>query len=510
MSAQISSLTIAAPGFKGINTQDSPLNDDFAFASVANNCVIDNYGRVGSRKGFKTVTSSLSPLGSSAGLEAVGHFLDSSSNTEILSGGNNKIFKGTSTLTELSLPGGYSVSANNWKIINFYDSAYFFQQGYEPLVYSNSAGLQKMSAVTSAAGTPPQANEVLGAYGRLWAADFAADKATVYWSDLVSGHKWTGGSSGSINISHVWPDGYDEIVALAAWNGYLIIFGSHSIVTYSGATTPASMTLSDTISGVGCLTRDTVQSTGTDLLFLSSSGLLSLGRTIQEKSLPINTVSGNITNDLLYKISSESNNKVIKSIYSPEEKFYLLIFPSSDMVYCFDTSQALENGAYRVTTWSSSAMLNGTRTLNGTLYFSGSSAITEYSGFIDGTSTEYDISYFSNELAFGNTTQLKMLKEITALIVGGQNSSATMNWSYDFTENYFKQVVSIADAVVGEYGVSEYNSTAEYTGGVVIEDPTVKTSGQGRTLRIGLEAPINGNALSLQQFNIKALIGKSL
>ena len=180
------------------------------------------------------------------------------------------------------------------------------------------------------------------------------------------------------------------------------------------------------------------------------------------------------------------------------------------MVYCFDTSQALENGAYRVTTWSSSAILNGTRTLNGTLYFSGSSAITEYSGFIDGTSTEYDISYFSNELAFGNTTQLKMLKEITALIVGGQNSSATMNWSYDFTENYFKQVVSIADAVVGEYGVSEYNSTAEYTGGVVIEDPTVKTSGQGRTVRIGLEATIDGNALSLQQFNIKALIGKSL
>jgi hypothetical protein len=119
-------------------------------------------------------------------------------------------------------------------------------------------------------------NEVLAAFGRLWTADFSADKSTIYWSDLLQGHIWTGGSSGNIDISTVWPDGYDEIVALAAHNDKLIIFGKHSIVLYAGATSPASMTLEDTVSGVGCVDRDTVQYTGTDVLFLSHTGLKEL------------------------------------------------------------------------------------------------------------------------------------------------------------------------------------------------------------------------------------------
>ena len=114
---------------------------------------------------------------------------------------------------------------------------------------------------------------MLAAYGRLWTADFSTDKSTIYWSDLLSGHIWTGGSSGSLDISQVWPDGYDEIVALSAHNNHLIIFGKRGIVVYSGATAPASVTLADTVSGVGCVDRDTVQYTGTDVLFLSQTGL---------------------------------------------------------------------------------------------------------------------------------------------------------------------------------------------------------------------------------------------
>ena len=63
-------------------------------------------------------------------------------------------------------------------------------------------------------------------------------------------------------ISKVWPDGHDEIVALAAHNGALIIFGKHSIVVYGNAEAPAEMALADTVAGVGCVDRDTVQYTG--------------------------------------------------------------------------------------------------------------------------------------------------------------------------------------------------------------------------------------------------------
>ena len=50
-------ITIAAPAFRGLNTQDSPLSLDASYASVADNCVIDQYGRIGSRKGFTAITS---------------------------------------------------------------------------------------------------------------------------------------------------------------------------------------------------------------------------------------------------------------------------------------------------------------------------------------------------------------------------------------------------------------------------------------------------------------------
>ena len=40
----------------------------------------------------------------------------------------------------------------------------------------------------------------------------------------------------------------------------------HSIVVYEGADSPATMALSDTIAGVGCVGRDTVQYTGVDVI----------------------------------------------------------------------------------------------------------------------------------------------------------------------------------------------------------------------------------------------------
>ena len=143
------------------------------------------------------------------------------------------------------------------------------------MVYDGSSVI-KLSSVTGAAGIASRyGNEVLSAFGRLWVADISADKSTVYWSDLLIGHDFEGGTSGSINLAKVWPDGYDEIVGLAAHNSLLIIFGRHSIVVYQGAEAPATMVLADTVSGVGCVDRDTIQYTGTDVIFLSHPGLRS-------------------------------------------------------------------------------------------------------------------------------------------------------------------------------------------------------------------------------------------
>ena len=52
MAQPIETFSISAPGFFGLNTQDSPLDLASGFALVATNCVIDQYGRIGARKGW--------------------------------------------------------------------------------------------------------------------------------------------------------------------------------------------------------------------------------------------------------------------------------------------------------------------------------------------------------------------------------------------------------------------------------------------------------------------------
>ena len=508
MAQQLQNITVAAPGFAGLNTQDSPIGVDPSFAAVADNCVIDKLGRIGARKGWEAVSSNgSSVLGSSRGIETVYEFIDNSGDKVVVSAGNNKLFTGTTTLTDAT-PTGYTPTANNWKAVTLNDHVYLFQRDHEYVLGTDHGGsfvLEEHSAHSHATGTPPEANEVLAAYGRLWAADITGNKHTVYWSDTLNGHHWTGGTSGSLDVTTVWPTGFDEITALAAHNGFLIIFGKKSILVYSGASSPASMTLTDTIEGVGCIARDSVQHTGTDILFLSETGVRSFGRTIQEKSMPMRDISKNVRTDLLSLIPLQTNP--IKSLYSSEEAFYLLTLPDSNTVYCFDMRTALPDGSQRATTWSGMYPLSFAVLEGGEIYIGISSGIVQYEGYMDGA-VKYEMRYFSNPMDFGNTSNLKFLKKFNMTIIGGQNTPTTLNWGYDYTANYTKQAFTFGSSNIGEYGVSEYNTTAEYTSSILINTPKVNTSGSGEVVTIGIEAEVNGAAFSIQKIDIHALLGR--
>ena len=588
MAQELRSINLVAPAFKGINTEDSPLAQDPSFAEIADNAVIDKRGRIAARKGHDVITTNKTALGTES-IRAIREFRDESGNNKIFSVGNNKILSGTTTLVD-ETPGGYTIIADNWKMVDFNDSIYFFQRGYEPLIYNNTALLTpggtngdvlQLSTVTGAAGVTSAiyGNEVLAAYGRLWTADFSSNKSTVYWSDLLIGHDWSGGTSGSIDISKVWPDGYDEIVALAAHNGLLIIFGQHSIVVYQNAQAPATMALADTVAGIGCVDRDTVQYTGTDVIFLSHTGLRSFGRTIREKSMPISTLSKTITKDIIGLIQGESS--FFRSVYSPEENFYLLTFVGQETTFCFDVRGTLEDGSFRVTRWPGSVFTAYERLTNGTLYIGTTNGISEYKGYSD-NGVKYRFKYFSPSLTFGDPSRLKILKKIKPTLVGANSATVFMKFAYDFgtsfstteftvgnqqpafynTNEYpayselssYGISSSLVDGVyvvnkyLGEFataptvgsgggallnGDSYFNSsedvyyvyisgsfvdlttltpavTSEFTGGELTNQRSLNAVGNGTSVVVGLESDINGFALSLQEINLLALIGKTI
>jgi hypothetical protein len=512
MAAQLQSYSLSAPGFYGLNTEDSPLDLGAGFALVATNCILDQYGRIGARKGWSRVNSSSGNLGAND-VGVIHELVQTDGTLTVLFAGNNKIFKlGTSNaVTELTYGGGGTaptITASNWQTASLNGIAYFFQTGHDPLIYDPAISTTTYRRVSEKSGyvaTAPQANICISAFGRLWVANTTSDKTTVTFSDLIAGHVWGGGTSGSLDVSRVWPNGADEVMGLAAHNDFLFIFGKRQILVYSGASTPASLVLSDTVGSIGCIARDTIQSIGTDVVFLSDSGVRSLMRTIQEKSAPLRDLSKNVRFDLASSLASETLAN-LKSVYSEKEAFYLLVLPASFQVYCFDTKQTLQDGASRVTKWDSIAPTALRSLRNGDLYIGKNGYIGKYGTYLDDTLT-YRFAYYTNNADLGNPNQISILKSVTAIVIGGSDQYLSINWGFDYSGAYRAENVYIPSQTSYEYGTAEYN-IAEYTSGVPIKTLTANASGSGKIVQTGYETTIKGVSFSLQKIEIQAKDGK--
>lgn len=493
MAKPLQTVTIQAPAFFGLNTQDSPTALNEQFALVADNCVIDQFGRVGARKGWKYITDT-----NSDSLVHVSEYVKADTSSEVISSSATAVYKGTTTLTDIT-PSGYTVGTGKFRSATLNNVHYLFQDGEDPLYYDGIT-CAKIEDHPNYSGTVPTGGIPLASFGRLW----VAKGATIYWSDLLIGAAWTGGSTGSIDVSKVWADGSDTITGLASHNGFLIIFGNTQIIVYQGAEDPATMSLADTIVGSGCIATDTIQATGSDLVFLSNEGVRSFNRTVQEKSMPMRDISKNVRSELMAAVSVEVDN--IISVYNSEEAFYLMYLPSTEVTYCFDMRTPLEDGSHRVTKWFQIKPLSMTSLRDNTLYFGFEDGVAEYDGYTDNGSN-YELNYFSNYLDFGTPSQLKLLKNLKISAIGGSDTEVTLNWGYDYNYSYKKRKFTLSAQTIAEYGVSEYG-IGEFNAGILVNRPTVNASGGGQVVQLGIEAQITGAPLSIQRMTAQAIIGR--
>lgn len=532
MAEQLLTGSIAAPGFFGLNTQDSSVQLSSGYALEAFNCVIDQYGRIGARKGWTKVNTSAASTGS---FRAIYELVKDDGNV-VLSAANNKLYSGTTTLTELAVRNStdsanlsYTISDDNWQISGMpYDTgatpsghAILVQAGHPMLVYhklgatahahSGSYGLQRLGDIASNlpgtySVTDFTPNCLLTAFGRVWVADIAGDKQTVYFSDLLDPTEWKTGTSGYLNISEVVPNN-DPIVALASHNGFLIIFCERHIVIYNNPTDPSAMSLNDVINGIGCIARDSVASIGTDILFLSQTGVQSLQRTIQEKSLPFRDISKNVRDSLIRNVNSETL-KYIKAVYYPTDAHYLLALPSTGFTYCFDTRGVLENGAARTTIWKDIKPTAFNLTQNKELYIGKAGYIGKYNGYQDNSST-YRLTYYTNYFDFEQPVTTKIMKKINLVAIGGSAQAISFKWGFDYTSNYNSQVVVLDTVVAYEYGSAEYGIST-FSNGIALDNAQVNAGGSGKVVQLGFEADINNAPLSIQKIDFGLKAGKTL
>jgi hypothetical protein len=515
MAKGIQPYSVNAPGFHGLNKQDSNLDIGAGFATVADNCVIDMYGRIGARKGWTKATSASSDLLTND-ITAIKELITNTGDSYILCTGGGMLFKYTGgALVRLTYGGGGvapDIQADNWKIVTLNGIAYFYQRGYEPLIFdpiTSATTFRRESEHASYTGTAILANEGLSAYGRLWSADTLTDKNTIKFSDLLNGYANTGGTSGTLNLIGVWPNGSDEIVALAAHNNFLVIFGKRQILIYSGANTPSTMTLYDAIGNIGCIARDSVQDVGEDLIFLSNTGVRSLMRTIQEKSSPMRNLSKNVRDHLLEDVSQEVLAD-IKSCFSEKESFYLMSLPVTGEVYVFDTRHQLEDGSSRITIWTDIEPTAMYVSRDQTLYLGKPGFLCTYGGYLDDTA-DYLMKYYTGYLHFDGSSMSSILKKIAVTVIGGSSQQISFKYAFDYSSNFRSETVYITTGNVSYYGVSMYNEPDSfYSTGIFTDIPSIQAGGAGKILQFGFETTVSGSPVSIQRIDIYTKSGKIL
>ena len=485
MAKQLQTTTISAPGFLGINTQESSVDLSSGYALEAYNCVIDKFGRIGARKGWTKQNSSTN---SDLGTNDIEFLFELGETEQVIAGGNNLLLTldsgvlTTAVDTTVSNAAGtgttaYTITGNNWSASSIVfgegpdisPHAYLAQTGHLPLVYHKlgashaHTGVYGFNLLSDAGSVPTpyvsspsdfKPNVVLGAYGRTWWANIVNDEQTVYFSALLDGTNLSTGDSGYLSLVDVFPNG-DQVVGLAAHNGFLVIFGKRNIAIYSNPIDVTRLELVDLIANVGCIARDTIINTGTDVMFLSDTGLRSISRVIQEKSAPINNISFNVRDDLVAFVDSETNKDRIKSAYYPKDAFYVLTLPTSKYVFCFDLRGRLQNGACRVTIWDSIEPTAFYTTYAGDLLIGKEGYVGKYISYLD-NDTIYKMRYYTNNFDLGNPTSLKVLKKANFTVVGGVGQNVFIKYGFDYISSYRDIRKTLSAGSVYEFNVNKF------------------------------------------------------
>ena len=476
MAQQQQNITISAPGFQGLNTEDSPLQQDPGFCVVADNAVVDKFGRIGSRKPWTEFTTAVNVTYSAASgvastqikthrigngdingtryvLATVGVYqYDASS---VLLQEDYFICKLTTAvgpvyeLDEISYPAlGTASALADAKIVSFNDRLYIFSATNECLVYNGSTITKLFTGTNDVDYIKPQddtgvlaatidGDVATAAFGRLWVSGVNGDYQSIYYSDLLIATQWYDGravpadaqnTGGIIDVNEYWPRGTDRIVGIVAHNNALFVMGRESILVYNNAATgdPAGadgIVLADTITGIGCVNRDAIANIGSDVLFVDDSGVRSLGRTIQEKSAPLGDLTSNIRRDITDIIAVTADKTTISLSYWPDENLTVVNFSNDAQAFAIEMRAPSVTGGNKVTRWTDTAWERAMYyEVAGEARVLLTSAKSGYGLFLyeDGLNYNdepFEFKYESNSFTFGQPANFKFVKQIDFTVV---------------------------------------------------------------------------------------------
>ena len=516
MSAELKYTPLDNIGLNGLNVQANPASLDQSWLTEADNIVLRESGRISFRKGVKQ-----NILKTTAKIGAIG---ETSTGVVVAAVGTNMytvdFTAPNSPWTAAYATGG---SASDWQMIDFNRELYCVQSGHIPIELDGTtwAALPATSGYNAPAGvTTFNPSCGMGFYGRLWVGGITEEKDVVYYSDTLNAHKWSSGAAGAVDLKTVW--GTDDIVAIAPFYGKLVIFGKSNIVIYGGPSEPSTMVLDEVIRGIGCVSRDSIQSVGDDLYFLSSTGVRSLSRTTEKDNVPLQDLSLTIKDTIIRNISQSSN---AKALYVENEGTYVLSFVDLNITYVFDIKHETPSGTPRITTWSFDDDRNPSSMAytdsKGFLIGQIAGSIATYEGYYDKdyvsggtyTSASYTGTFKTTWIDLGQGAMASILKKIKAVISGGSGTTIGVKWYKDFsiepsnTTNFLLNpgssgTASLFGATTSLFGTSKF---APIFG---MKEYNIPLTGSAKYLQLEMSGETAGSTSSLQDMTLLYKQGK--
>lgn len=497
MPGALNELMLRNAGAFGLNTEESLAVQDPRWLIEAQNLVYDDSGRLASRKGLTALTTTGAH---SSATEAIHEYISDATTTEIISAGGNKIYSGTTTLSDIT--GTLGNFTNDWQFVNFNGKCVGFLSGLDPVVYN---GTGTFANILAASGSVPGGRVGLSAFGRLWSTD--SGKTTLKWCASLDETHWATGA-GSLDTLTVWPDGIDEIEALAEFQDQLLIFGQRSILVYTGAEDPNSdpgpFELVDIIRK-GTKWRDSVVPAGRDLLFISDDGIRSVSRGLASQNMPLSDLSSQVRTKLVTQLDDAT---LVQGAYSPIDRAYLLRIKQVDteFFWYFDLAQRLETGDMRAIEWSGIGWQSIAIGSDSTVYLGTTGKVADHSGYQDDGS-----SYSAAWLTAGASVEggEKILKTASMQITATAPTTVNIRWQVDLDGIELSQSVPVnilsdpSEWNIAEWGLDEWSGLISATRKVQV--PMTRS---GSIIQLGARITIDGTRIAFSNARVLFKVGR--
>ena len=509
---QIQVFPLGAVGNLGQNTQSNPVDLAPVFVTEVKNAVFDEGGRIAARKSLMLTTEDDGELGATNALERVFRHNHIDGTSTYISAGYGEVFTGIDTIA--SFYTASDTDKNRWQFASLNGYLYMAQSG-EDFKEVDETDFTTLATISTPAGVAG-ANCVHSAFGRLWAANGGNDYI-LYWSVLQDGADFAGVGSGSLDMSTIFVNGKDSIVAVSSHNKNIIVFCRNSIYVFGlaadldpgNSTTP--IYLITAVNHIGCVARDSVVSTADDIFFLSDDGVRSLRRALENSGEQMKLTDVTKLNNALIKTKIRNSTAAdITAAYWPNEGWYLLFLPDFNEVWVFDTGrQVQDTQTPALLVWNvvNRPVYHAAYWTDDELYFAGVGGVYDYQAY-DSTD-DYDLVLTTGWLSMQDPSALKHLKKMLLNLNGGASSTGVLKWNVDFdTSKNFSRTFTFGDsAVTYEYGTAEYG-LAEYGIATAIEDIYIQIGNSAKFVRFTLTIPIDGKQVSINNAQLYMTKGR--